>query len=49
VLRVSNGNVTGIVDRLAEEGFVERVPVEGDRRANLVRLDAAGPPSGRTR
>ena len=36
VLRVSNGNVTGIVDRLAEEGVVVRVPVPGDRRAALV-------------
>jgi DNA-binding MarR family transcriptional regulator len=42
VLRVSNGNVTGIVDRLAEEGRVERVPVEGDRRAMIVRLTSAG-------
>lgn len=42
VLRVSNGNVTGIVDRLAEEGLVERVPVPGDRRAMLARLTARG-------
>jgi DNA-binding MarR family transcriptional regulator len=42
VLRVSNGNVTGIVDRLAEDGFVERVPVADDRRAMLVRMTAAG-------
>ncbi len=42
VLRVSNGNVTGIVDRLADEGFVERVPVAGDRRAMIVRMTAAG-------
>ncbi|MCB2134802.1 MAG: MarR family transcriptional regulator [Rhodobacteraceae bacterium] len=42
VLRVSNGNVTGIVDRLAEEGHVVRVPVPGDRRAALVRLTAKG-------
>lgn len=42
VLRVSNGNVTGIVDRLAEDGFVERVPFAGDRRAMLVRMTAAG-------
>ena len=27
VLRVSNGNVTGIADRLSEEGLVERVAV----------------------
>lgn len=42
VLRVSNGNVTGIVDRLVEEGLVLRVPVEGDRRASLVRLTRKG-------
>jgi DNA-binding MarR family transcriptional regulator len=42
VLRVSNGNVTGIADRLAEEGLVERVPVPGDRRAMILRLTPAG-------
>ena len=42
VLRVSNGNVTGIVDRLVEEGFVARNPVPGDRRAMMVALTAAG-------
>lgn len=41
-LRVSNGNITGIVDRLAADGLVVRVPVEGDRRAMLVRLTAKG-------
>ncbi|AZV80765.1 MarR family transcriptional regulator (plasmid) [Parasedimentitalea marina] len=42
VLRVSNGNVTGIVDRLAEDGFLVRVQVPGDRRASLVRLTRRG-------
>ncbi|MFY0309671.1 MarR family winged helix-turn-helix transcriptional regulator [Leisingera sp. D0M16] len=42
VLKVSNGNVTGIVERLVEDGHVLREKVEGDRRANLVRLTAAG-------
>jgi len=42
VLRVSNGNVTGIADRLAEEGLVKRVPVPGDRRAMILRLTEAG-------
>jgi DNA-binding MarR family transcriptional regulator len=42
VLRVSNGNVTGIVDRLASDGMVVRVPVEGDRRAMSVRLTERG-------
>lgn len=38
VLRVSNGNVTGIVDRLTEDGFVAREPVAKDRRAFRVKL-----------
>ena len=42
VLRVSNGNVTGIADRLGDEGLVERVPVPGDRRAMLLRITATG-------
>ena len=41
-LRVSNGNVTGIVERLVDDGLVERVAIEGDRRATLVRLTEAG-------
>lgn len=41
-LRVSNGNVTGIVDRLAEDGLVERSAIEGDRRATRVHLTSAG-------
>jgi DNA-binding MarR family transcriptional regulator len=42
VLRVSNGNVTGIVDRLEADGLVARRPVEGDRRAMLARLTSRG-------
>ncbi len=42
VLRVSNGNVTGIIDRLTEEGLVVRMQVPGDRRAMLVRLTDQG-------
>jgi len=41
-LRVSGGNITGIVDKLAEEGLARRVPVPGDRRAHLVQLTAQG-------
>ena len=41
-LKVSNGNVTGIVDKLTEEGLAERVAVPGDRRAQLARLTAKG-------
>jgi DNA-binding MarR family transcriptional regulator len=42
MLRVSNGNITGIVDKLTEEGIALRVAVPGDRRANLVRLTTKG-------
>ena len=42
VLRVSNGNVTGIVDRLVQDGLIMRVPVEDDRRAMRVRLTQRG-------
>ena len=42
VLKVSNGNVTGIVDRLVEDGFVAREKVPGDRRASLVRMTIKG-------
>ncbi|ASM71763.1 MULTISPECIES: MarR family winged helix-turn-helix transcriptional regulator [Roseobacteraceae] len=42
VLRVSNGNVTGIVDRLEEEGLAVRVPVPRDRRAMMVRMTEDG-------
>lgn len=41
-LRVSNGNITGIVDKLTEEGLVVRVAIPGDRRASLVRLTTIG-------
>jgi DNA-binding MarR family transcriptional regulator len=41
-LRVSNGNVTGIVERLVADGLVLRIPVTGDKRATLVRLSTKG-------
>ena len=41
-LKVSNGNVTGIVDRLTEEGLVLRVAVPKDKRAQLARLTPKG-------
>jgi DNA-binding MarR family transcriptional regulator len=41
-LLVSNGNVTGIVERLVADGLVERTTRDGDRRASIVRLTAAG-------
>ena len=42
MLIVSNGNVTGIVDRLEADGLVARRPVAGDRRAMLARLTSQG-------
>ena len=42
VLKVSNGNVTGIVDRLVADGCIVRVPVAGDRRAWQVQLTVKG-------
>ncbi len=42
LLRVSNGNVTGIVERLVEDGFVQRRPVPKDRRALKIKLTVAG-------
>lgn len=42
LLRVSNGNITGIVDKLTEEGLALRVAVPGDRRAHQVRLTTKG-------
>ena len=41
-LKVSNGNVTGIVDRLTEEGLALRLAVPGDRRAQIARLTPEG-------
>ena len=41
-LMVSNGNVTGIIDRLVQEKYVERVQVAGDKRATLVKLTPSG-------
>ncbi|MCW5669185.1 MAG: MarR family transcriptional regulator [Hydrogenophaga sp.] len=43
-LMVTGGNVTGITDQLVNEGLVERMGVDGDRRAFRVRLT----PHGRT-
>ncbi len=41
-LMVTNGNVTGLIDRMAGEELVERTAAPGDRRVQLVRLTAAG-------
>lgn len=42
MLTVSNGNVTGIVDRLTDDGLMLREAVPGDRRAARVRLTQKG-------
>ncbi len=41
-LMVSNGNVTGIIDRLVDEKLVVRQAPKDDRRAILVRLTSHG-------
>ena len=41
-LMVSNGNVTGIVNRLENDGLVERTLRDGDRRTSVVRLSRRG-------
>lgn len=41
-MMVTGGNVTGVTDQLVGEGLVERLEVEGDKRAWRVRLTARG-------
>lgn len=41
-MMVSNGNITGLVERLVEQGLLERVPHPSDRRAAYVRLSGEG-------
>ena len=41
-LKVSNGNVTGVVERLVREGLVERTALPTDRRSFKVALTATG-------
>ena len=41
-LMVTGGNVTGLTDRLVQEGLVERQENPGDRRAWSVRLTDEG-------
>lgn len=42
MLIVSNGNVTGIIERLVADKLVTRRPAAGDRRSFLVRLTPKG-------
>lgn len=41
-MMVSNGNVTGLVERLAQEGLIVRETPQTDRRAVRVRLTSGG-------
>lgn len=41
-LQVTKGNLVGLIDRLTERGWVERVQVPGDRRVNRVRITESG-------
>jgi DNA-binding MarR family transcriptional regulator len=41
-LMVSNGNVTGIVERLVSDGFVARSQRNGDRRTSFISLTRKG-------
>jgi DNA-binding MarR family transcriptional regulator len=41
-LMVSNGNVTGIVDRLVSDGLVARAQRNGDRRTSFITLTRKG-------
>jgi MarR family transcriptional regulator, organic hydroperoxide resistance regulator len=41
-LQVTKGNLVGLIDRLTERGWVERVPVPEDRRVNKVRITEGG-------
>lgn len=39
---ITKGTLTGVVDRLSERGWVERVAHDSDRRCQIVRLTQAG-------
>jgi DNA-binding MarR family transcriptional regulator len=47
-LMVSNGNITGLVDRLVEQGLLDRKTSPNDRRAQLVKLTPEGRKTFRT-
>jgi DNA-binding MarR family transcriptional regulator len=42
MIDVSDSNATGLIDRVEERGFVERIRVATDRRMVMVRLTATG-------
>jgi DNA-binding MarR family transcriptional regulator len=41
-MMVTNGNITGLVDRLAEQGLIRRQPSPKDRRVQIVSLTSEG-------
>src|SRR3569833_2000943 len=41
-MMVSNGNVTGLVERLGESGHLDRRTSDADRRVQVIRLTKAG-------
>lgn len=41
-LMVSNGNVTGVAERLEKEGMIKRVPSPTDRRSQIVTMTRKG-------
>jgi DNA-binding MarR family transcriptional regulator len=47
-MMVSNGNITGLVDRLVEQGLIRRKPDPNDRRVHIVNLTPEGQREFRT-
>jgi DNA-binding MarR family transcriptional regulator len=47
-MMVSNGNITGLVDRLVEQGLIRRKPAPNDRRVHIVNLTPEGQRAFRT-
>jgi DNA-binding MarR family transcriptional regulator len=47
-MMVSNGNITGLVDRLVEQGLIRRKPDPKDRRVQIVSLTPEGQREFRT-
>ena len=47
-MMVSNGNITGLVDRLVGQGLIRRRPSPSDRRVHIVSLTADGRRTFRT-
>jgi DNA-binding MarR family transcriptional regulator len=41
-MMVTNGNVTGLVERLVQSGYIKRFSLPNDRRVQIVKLTAKG-------